>query len=94
MAGSMIALGMRTMSSAASDSVIEWAMVKAVTIFTTGHSRRAHHGRLQIERDDLAPVRHQIQRVSVRNLQPKNGAQSRLSIGGADDADLVRGERE
>jgi hypothetical protein len=42
-AGSMMLLGMRTMSSAASESVIECAIVKAVTTLTTGHNRRAHN---------------------------------------------------
>ena len=41
-AGSMMALGICTMSSAASERVIECATVKAVTTFTTGHNRRAH----------------------------------------------------
>ena len=41
-AGSMMVLGMRMMSSAARESVIECAIVKAVTTLTTGHNRRAH----------------------------------------------------
>ena len=41
-AGSVIDSGSRKICNAASESVIECAMVKAVTILTTGHSRRAH----------------------------------------------------
>ena len=41
-AGSTMALGMTTICNAASDSVIECAMVKAVTTLITGHRRRAH----------------------------------------------------
>ena len=41
-AGSTMVLGMTTICSAASDSVIECASVNAVTILITGNSRRAH----------------------------------------------------
>ena len=43
MAGSTIVLGTTMTLSAASDSVIEWAIVNAVTILITGTSRRAHN---------------------------------------------------
>jgi hypothetical protein len=42
MAGSTMAPGITTTLSVARESVIEWAIVNAVTILITGTSRRAH----------------------------------------------------